>query len=206
MSQLQDNQQVLDVRPEQTMGQAGFQRVIQSLLGHMHTINLCQVTAVNKSTETCTIKPLTMMIDGSNNAYDRGEIQNVPFIRLQGGKNAVICDPSVGDIGLGLFCERDISMVKRNKSQQPPNTKRQYDLNDAVYLGGLLNSYPSQYIEFLDSGMNIKTTGNININGLTIASDGTLTLANGVVMDTHIHSQGNDSNGNSEQDTGIGHN
>lgn len=206
MSQLQNSEQVQDIRPEQTMGQAGFLRIIQSLIGQMHTVNLVMVKSVSTSTNTCDIQPLTMLIDGSNNAYERGTVYNVPYWRLQGGGNAIVCNPHVGDIGVALFCERDISMVKRNKSQQPPNTKRQFDLNDAIYLGGVLNSNPSQYVEFLDSGMNIKSTGDININGLKISSSGTLTLANGVIVDTHIHSQGNDSDGNSEQDTGIGHN
>lgn len=205
MSQSQTDQ-IQDIRPEQTLGTMGLQRTLQGMLGKMHTLTLVVVKAVNKSDKTCSVQPLTMLIDGANNAYERGIVENVPYFRLQGGGNAIICDPVVNDIGLALFCERDISMVKRNKKAMPPNTKRQYDLNDALYLGGYLNEAPEQYIEFLDSGMNIKSTGDVNINGLKISPSGTLTLTNGVIVDTHIHSQAPDSDGNSEQDTGIGHN
>ena len=102
------------------------------------------------------VRPMVFMIDGSNNNYERATITNVPFFRLQAGGNAVILNPKVGDIGLIAYCERDISMVKRSKQQAAPNSRRQFNINDAVYLGGMLNGAPTQYIQFLDSGMNIK--------------------------------------------------
>lgn len=210
MSLLQNNQQIQDIRPEQTQGAMAFQNVIKSLIGELHTLQLCEVVSINSVGEVdsvglCSIRPMVKLIDGSNNAYDRGVVENVPYFRFQGGKNAVICDPQVGDIGLGLFCERDISMVKRNKVQSAPNNKRQYDLNDAVYLGGFLNGTPSQYIQFLENGINIRSTGDVNINGMTIKSTGEIVTKGGVVLDTHIHSQGSDSHGDKEQDTGVPH-
>lgn len=186
-------------------GALQMQEVIMSMIGTIHTAQLVLVTAVDASTETCSIQPLVMMIDANNNTYERGIIENVPFFRLQGGSNAVICNPKVGDIGLAVFCERDISMVKRNRGKAIPNSHRPYDINNAVYMGSYLTSAPTQYIEFLDSGMNIKTTGDININGMTIKSDGTIITRGGVTLDTHIHSQGSDSHGDTEQDTGAPH-
>jgi len=204
---LQNNTPLLDQRPEQSIANtaANFQFVVQALLGRLHTLQLAIVTAVDESKEICSIKPLVMKIDGNNDAYERGTITNVPYFISQGGGNAVIIPPKVGDIGLAAFCERDISMVKRNKAEAPPDTRRMYDLNDALYFGGFLNGAPTQYIQFLDSGINIKSTGDININGLKISPSGQLTFANGVVADTHIHSQGSDSHGDSEQDTGAPH-
>lgn len=49
--------------------------------------------------------------------------------------------------------------------------------------------------------ININASGGVNINGLNIGQDGTLTLATGVVVDTHIHQQDKDSAGNYEQPT-----
>lgn len=188
MSQLQDDQPLQDIRPEQLTGALSFQNVVKSLIGNAHTSMLVQVLSVDSSNLSCSIKPLTMLIDAQNNAYERGVINNIPFFRLQGGINGIICDPQVGDIGLAVFCERDISMVKRNKVQSPPSSKRQYDLNDAVYIGGFLNNTPQQYIQFTDTGVNIKTIGDVNINGMVIKKDGTIVMKNGVVVDTHIHS------------------
>lgn len=205
MSQLQDDQPLQDIRPEQLIGALSFQNVVKSLIGNAHTSMLVQVLSVDSSNLSCSIKPLTMLIDAQNNAYERGVINNVPFFRLQGGINGIICDPQVGDIGLAVFCERDISMVKRNKVQSPPSSKRQYDLNDAVYIGGFLNNTPQQYIQFTDIGINIKTIGDVNINGMVIRKDGTIVTKDGVILDTHIHSQGSDSHGDTEQDTGGPH-
>ena len=205
MSQLQDDQPLQDIRPEQLTGALSFQNVVKSLIGNAHTSMLVQVLSVDSSNLSCSIKPLTMLIDAQNNAYERGVINNVPFFRLQGGINGIICDPQVGDIGLAVFCERDISMVKRNKVQSPPSSKRQYDLNDAVYIGGFLNNTPQQYIQFTDIGINIKTIGDVNINGMVIRKDGTIVTKDGVILDTHIHSQGSDSHGDTEQDTGEPH-
>lgn len=205
MSQLQDDQPLQDIRPEQLIGALSFQNVVKSLIGNAHTSMLVQVLSVDSSNLSCSIKPLTMLIDAQNNAYERGVINNVPFFRLQGGINGIICDPQVGDIGLAVFCERDISMVKRNKVQSPPSSKRQYDLNDAVYIGGFLNNTPQQYIQFTDIGINIKTIGDVNINGMVIRKDGTIVTKDGVILDTHIHSQGSDSHGDTEQDTGEPH-
>ena len=205
MSQLQDDQPLQDIRPEQLAGALSFQNVVKSLIGNAHTSAIVSVLSVDSQNTLCSIKPLTMLIDAQKNAYERGVINDVPFYRLQGGINAIICGPQVGDIGLAVFCERDISMVKRNKVQSPPSSKRQYDLNDAVYIGGFLNNSPQQYIQFTETGINIKTLGDVNINGMVIKKDGTIVTKDGVILDTHKHSQGSDSHGDSEQDTGIPH-
>lgn len=189
------------LRPEESAsGPRQFKAIFRNMLGKAHTLNLVEVVGVKASgveeVGTVDIRPMTLMIDAENTVIERGTIYNVPFFRLQSGSNAVIVDPKVGDIGLGLFCERDISTVVRTKAKSAPSTKRQFDLNDAVYLGSYLSSAPSQYIYFKDSGMDIKTTGDVNINGLKIGADGKLTLANGVVVDSHTHGNVQNGNGN----------
>ena len=132
-----------------------------------------------------------------------GKIVNVPYLRVQGGKNAIVIDPQVGDVGLCGFCERDISIVKRTGELSAPDTRRKYDINSAVYMFTMMSGTPTQYIHFLENGINIKTTGDLNINGLIIKSDGTLVTKDGVIVDTHNHAQANDSAGNTEQDVGA---
>ena len=48
----------------------------------------------------------------------------------------------------------------------------------------MMSGTPTQYIHFKSSGIDIKTTGDLNINGLVIRPDGTLVFKNGVVADT----------------------
>ena len=213
MSRSQDNLPLTNARPEQSVGGAAQDKfIIQQLISNVHTMIPVEVVSVSVPTGTlapigrCSVRPLVQQVDGNNNVYGRGEIINVPYLRVQGGKNAVVLDPVVGDVGLCGFCERDISMVKRTGAEAAPNTRRQYSLNDAVYMFTMMSGTPEQFVHFKDSGIDIKSTGDININGLIIKPNGQLVLANGVVVDTHIHSQENDSAGNAQQDTGVGHN
>lgn len=213
MSRSQDNLPLTNARPEQSVGGAAQDKlIIQQLISNVHTMIPVEVVSVSVPAGTlapigrCSVRPLVQQVDGNNNVYGRGQIINVPYLRVQGGKNAVVLDPVVGDVGLCGFCERDISMVKRTGAEAAPNTRRQYSLNDAVYMFTMMSGTPEQFVHFKDSGIDIKSTGDININGLVIKPNGQLVLANGVVVDTHIHSQGNDSAGNAQQDTGVGHN
>ena len=213
MSRLQDDSPLTNARPEQSVGGAAQDKfIIQQLISNVHTMIPVEVVSVSVPTGTlapigrCSVRPLVQQVDGNNNVYGRGEIINVPYLRVQGGKNAVVLDPVVGDVGLCGFCERDISMVKRTGAEAAPNTRRQYSLNDAVYMFTMMSGTPEQFVHFKNSGIDIKSTGDININGLVIKPNGQLVLANGVVVDTHIHSQENDSAGNAQQDTGVGHN
>ena len=213
MSRSQDNLPLTNARPEQAVGGAAQDKfIIQQLISNIHTMIPVEVVSVSVPTGTlapigrCSVRPLVQQVNGNNNVYGRGQIINVPYLRVQGGKNAVVIDPVVGDVGLCGFCERDISMVKRTGVEAAPNTRRQYSLNDAVYMFTMMSGVPEQYVHFKDNGIDIKSTGDININGLIIKPSGQLVLANGVIVDTHIHSQGNDSAGNSQVDTGVGHN
>lgn len=194
MSLLQNDQPVLNARPEQTMGGAAQDMyVINSLISQIHTMMPVKVLAVSVPADTlapigrCEVLPLVQNIDGSNNTYSMGKIINVPYLRVQGGANAVIIDPQVGDIGLCGFCERDISIVKRTGDIAAPDNLRKYDINSAVYMFSMMSGTPTQYIHFKSSGIDIKSTGDVNINGLVIKADGTLITKGGITVDTHTH-------------------
>ena len=210
MSLLQNNQPVLNARPEQTVpGAAQDKYIIESLISNIHTMIPVKILSVTVPADTlapigrCEVLPLVQQIDGSNNVYPMGKIINVPYLRVQGGKNAIVIDPQVGDVGLCGFCERDISIVKRTGALSAPDNRRRYDINSAVYMFTMMSGTPTQYIHFKSSGIDIKTTGDLNINGLIIKADGTLITKDGVIVDTHSHAQANDSAGNTEQDVGV---
>lgn len=93
--------------------------------------------------------------------------------------------------------------MKRTGELSAPDTRRKYDINSAVYMFTMMSETPTQYIHFKSSGVDIKTTGDLNINGLIIKADGTLVTKDGVIVDTHSHEQANDSAGNTEQDVGV---
>lgn len=194
MSLLQDNQPVLNARPEQTVaGAAQDMYIINNLIANIHTMMPVKILSVTVPPDSlapigrCEVLPLVQQIDGSNNVYPMGKIINVPYLRVQGGSNAIVIDPQVGDVGLCGFCERDISIVKRTGELSAPDTRRKYDINSAVYMFTMMSGAPTQYIHFKTSGIDIKTTGDLNINGLIIKADGTLITKDGDTVDKHSH-------------------
>ena len=194
MSLLQDNQPVLNARPEQTVaGAAQDMYIINNLIANIHTMMPVKILSVTVPPDSlapigrCEVLPLVQQIDGSNNVYPMGKIVNLPYLRVQGGSNAIVIDPQVGDVGLCGFCERDISIVKRTGELSAPDTRRKYDINSAVYMFTMMSGTPTQYIHLLENGINIKTTGDLNINGLIIKADGTLITKDGDTVDKHNH-------------------
>lgn len=110
------------------------------------------------------IRILVQQITAVGEAVDHGIIYNVPYVRIQGGRNAIIIDPKAGDIGIACFSSRDISSVKNTRNTAPPASRRKHSLSDAMYIGGLLNQAPTQYIEFSDSGIILHTPQNFTVN------------------------------------------
>lgn len=140
------------------------------------------------------IQILVDQITGNDMTVPHGEITNVPYVRLQGGTNAVIIDPQPGDIGMACFASRDISAVKNARQAAPPGSRRAYDFSDAMYIGGILNAAPAQYIHFTGGGIMIYSPTAINLQapdiglvGNVACSGGTLTHMGVNVGSTHRH-------------------
>ena len=156
------------------------------------------------------IVPLVQQVDGSGNVIDHGVIYNVPYMRIQGGANAVIIDPQVGDIGIAAFCDRDISAVKAAKKAAPPGSGRQYNMSDAVYLGSIIAPAPQQYVRFSEEGIEVVSPisvriqaptatidANTTINGNLAVNDGSITNDGVPVDKTHFHDKVQPGSGNS---------
>ncbi|WP_047680977.1 MULTISPECIES: hypothetical protein [Xenorhabdus] len=170
------NERVSLYDPQTTAGGALSQEaIIWSLIGRIGTVTICRIENVHGGgvgpVGYVDILPLVQQVDGAGNIYQNATVYNVPYFRYQGGKNAVILDPKVGDLGFCFTASRDISKVKRVKGAAPPDSKRKYDMSDSLYIGGLLNGTPSQFIHFLDNGMNIVSTGAVNIKATKIVLD-----------------------------------
>lgn len=140
------------------------------------------------------IQILVDQVTGSDMTVPHGEIPNVPYFRLQGGANAIIIDPQIGDIGMACFASRDISAVKNVRMAAPPGSRRAYDFSDAMYIGGLLNGSPAQYIQFTSGGIVIHSPTSITLQapdiglvGNVACTGGTLTHMGVDVGSTHTH-------------------
>lgn len=161
--------------PQATWGQYNSMKfMVQQLIAKLQTATLVRV-------ESCTndgglspfgfvdVVPMVNQVDANGNPQPHTTIYNVPYLRIQGGANAIIIDPQEGDIGIAIFASRDLTKVKNTQAPANPGSARQYDFSDALYLGGLLNGIPEQYIQFNDEGISIVSPDNIAITAPSIS-------------------------------------
>jgi hypothetical protein len=174
------------LKPSTTWGEFNnISFVVQQALSKMQTCTLVRVESCTNSGALSAvgfvdITPLVNQIDGDNNPVPHTTIYNVPYLRIQGGTNGIILDPQAGDIGIAVFASRDISKIKSTKAQGNPGSFRQNSFSDALYLGGVLNGVPTQYVQFNASGITIHSPAavilsapDIQLNAATIEINGT---------------------------------
>ena len=199
-----------NLRPQTNYGDANRQAfAIQQLLSRMQTATLVRVDAVTNAGELSPVgfvdvTPLVNQVDGNGIPTEHVTIFNIPYFRLQGGANAIILDPQIGDIGVCVFASRDISKVKATKAQANPGSARSYSYCDGMYLGGMLNGTPTQYVDFSAAGIRIHSPTLVKIDAPAVqivapaivltASASVLIVSpilthNGVnIGSTHVHS------------------
>jgi len=187
--------------------------VISQLIARQATAAWVQVLSCSNNgaaaaVGTVTVQPLVNQLTGAGQPVPHAPIYQMPYARLQGGTSAVIIDPVAGDIGLALFASRDSSAVRNaalgaglpGGQTFNPGSNRSYDWGDGMYLGGMLNGVPGQWVRFSAAGVevvsptaitfqapNITLTGAVNANGAKISTAGEVTDAAGKVLGTHVH-------------------
>lgn len=142
--------------------------MVNAMLTRVRTATLVKVMAVTNSgglseVGFVDILPLVNQVDGSGKPTPHGTIFRCPYLRIQGGANAVIIDPEVGDIGIAVFADRDISSATANKGPANPGSRRRFSMADGLYLGGVLNGTPSQYVRFSSAGIEIHSPAQVKI-------------------------------------------
>lgn len=172
------------------------QFIILKLLREIHTCTLVRVQTVQPASGKVgfvTVVPLVQEVDTAGVVIEQTPIYNVPYLRYQGGSSAVILDPAVGDIGLAIFAERDITAIKATQQAGPAATDRTYSSADGLYIGGVLNADPTQYVQFQPSGAGIKihSPGNIVLEAggnVTMSAGGstTLTAPGGFIVNANM--------------------
>lgn len=138
-----------------------IQFYIKQELGNTRTSVPVKVIAVHGggvgAPPTVDVQVMTKQSDGVGNTSSHSTIYGIPVARNQGGANAIINDPVVGDYGHMVVSDRDISSVKKNGgAESNPGSYRRHDLADGVYHAAILNTgNPSQYIQFTSGGVRI---------------------------------------------------
>ena len=165
--------------------------LVEQLTGMHATVEAVKVLAVNNTGAVGPVglldcQPMVKQMDGAGQAVDHAVLHNVPYFRLQGGVNAVIMDPAVGDIGLALFAARDHSKVKNTRAPALPGSRRRFDWADGFYLGGFLNGTPTNYIQFDSAGdIHLKPASKVYVvGGIQSTED---IVAGGISLMSHLH-------------------
>jgi hypothetical protein len=162
---------------------ATLQFIVKSLLSRVATSTLVKVISCSNSGGlspwgTVNVQPLISQVSGDGTAVQHGQLFKLPYLRIQGGLNAVIMDPQAGDIGLACFCARDISSMKQQSAIDQvksgkvrgvsPGSARQYSMSDGIYLGGMLNAQPTQYIRFASNEIEVVSPTKIRLSAPVI--------------------------------------
>lgn len=192
---------------------ATLQFLAQQLLSRVQTLTLVKIVDCTNDggivpAGTVTVQPLVNLMSGDRVAFKHLPLYKLPYLRVQGGANAVIMDPQPGDIGLAGFCSRDISAVKAAKDIANPGSFRQFDMADGIYIGGCLNGVPTQYVVLNDDGVKIVSPTLITLQAPTVRVVGDLEVsgdatvqgevtAGTIELTTHTHSGVQAGGGNS---------
>jgi len=158
--------------------------IVSQILNDIQTASLVEIVGVEASgigpVGFVDVKPLVNQMTGDRKAVEHGVIYKIPYFRIQGGKNAIILDPEIGDIGVCVFCSRDSSAVVATKKAANPGSFRKFDWSDGMYIGGFLNDTPTQYIQFSTNGIKITSPTKIILDAPEVEATGKIT-AQGVI-------------------------
>ncbi len=179
MSQI-TNSRASDVASE--LGELKF--LIRSALSGVRTAIPVQVKSVTNDGGVSpigyvSVQPMVGALDGAGNIWPHEVIENVPYLRIQGGSNAVILDPEVGDIGIASVCDRDITAIKASGEIGGPGSNRKHSLSDIVYLQSIIGAAPTQYVQFTAAGINIVSPNAVNVTAggdVQVTAAGTATV------------------------------
>lgn len=156
-------------KPQDVNCEANINEFIFNTLMSRHSFVQLVIVKKVKAGPLLDVMPLVSGFSADGSRVDNSTVFNVPVWRLQRGASAVIMDPIEGDIGLMLCCDRDITKVRDEKKESLPASKRVHSKSDGIYLGGVLNADPSQYVKFSNDGIDIVSPLLVNVNGNVVS-------------------------------------
>jgi Phage protein Gp138 N-terminal domain len=116
-----------------------------------HPVKISKVTGGGVGPPpTVDVQLLVKQMDGIGNSSSHSTVYGRPVGRVQGGKNAIICDPVQGDIHHMIVSDRDISSVVANSGEATPGSYRRHHVSDGVVhgAGAMVNKdTPNNYID-----------------------------------------------------------
>lgn len=143
--------------------------LVKQMISRVNVATMVEVLAVTNAggiapIGTVDVQILVNQVDGAGKAVPHVTVFGLPYMRVQGGVNAIVLDPQVGDIGMAVFAHSDISAVKSSGGAANPGSGRRNSIADGMYCFSLLSQVPAQYIRFDGAGIDVLSPGTITIN------------------------------------------
>ena len=162
--------------------------VVQQALARVQTATVVKVVSCSNDggvspVGTVEVVILVNQVSGQMVATPHVTMYGLPYLRVQGGANAVILDPQPGDIGIAVFASRDITTVKSTKAQANPGSFRMHDFADGMYLGGLLNGVPTAYMQFGPDGISLVSPDSVQVTAPEVNANSTGGTPHALVID-----------------------
>ena len=167
--------------------------MIRQLIGQIATAEPVRVVAVSGSGISpvgfVDVQPLVNLVTGEQKAQEQSVLFKLPYLRIQGGKNALVIDPQPGDIGLAVYAMRDTESLKESRGKGGnvnPGSARSLSKGDGFYLGGFLNDAPERYVQIDDEGVTIEGVAKLTMHGETSV----LTAESGLTINADVRING----------------
>ena len=179
--------------------------VLKKFLQNVDDMLPARVISHDRATNRVQVQPLISVVSTSGNSMPRGGVASVPVLNIGGGGFFVNFNLPANSLGWIKASDRDISLFLQSYSESRPNTRRLHKFSDGLFIPDVMTGYTidgedaqamviqnlsgSVKIALDDSGIRI-TSPSLTHNGVNIGS-------------THVHAQGIDSGGNTEQNTEV---
>lgn len=147
---------------------------------------------------TVDVQMLVKQMDGVGNSSSHSTIYGRPVGRVQGGKNAIICDPVAGDIHHMHVSDRDISSVVANSGEATPGSYRRHHPSDGVLhgAGAIANqATPNNYLD-INGHLHFVSVTDIsltdNFGNVVTMNSGKITIKPGSGVTIYLGGTGSD--------------
>jgi hypothetical protein len=185
----------------------GLDKAIENALASkVHTAEVVRVTGVDAGGPSAPagyvdVAPMVNGTDNFGGSIAGANLYRLPYLRVQGGKAALVIDPEPGDIGLAVFTKSDSTNVGQGaEAAVQPASMRSFDQGNGFYVSAFLNKPPETFVELNKEGqvnikgkadITIETAGKIILKGSAIEISGPVTadgiVGNGISLDGHTH-------------------
>lgn len=111
-----------------------FSVVLRKFLQNVDDMLPGRIVAYDPVSNLAQVQPMISMLTTNNEILSRAPLQSLPVQRYGGGGFVLQFPIKPGDLGFIKANDRDISLFKQSLTESTPNTKRQHNFGDAVFL------------------------------------------------------------------------